>query len=130
MVVEGAETLRELEISESLFGNHLGTHDVESGEEPAPSARLLVGDALRGRFVAEVEVGVCRVDGFSGYGIDAVGSECIAECHVLAGQCIFFGDALHHVGGKGLCGSRKRRSEQESENDLLHAIFLSFVFLG
>ena len=76
--------------------------------------------------MAEVKVGVCGVDGLCGDGVDAVGSECVAECHILAGQCIVGGDALHHFGGEGLCSCRERRGEQESEKDLLHAIFWCF----
>ena len=45
LVVEEAVGLRELEVAEVELSDGASAHDVESGEEPAATAVLLVGDA-------------------------------------------------------------------------------------
>ena len=97
-----------------LLTNHVRAHHVESGEEPAATTGLLVGDSLRGSFVGEIGVvGLCHVRtcGESGY---TRGYECILQC--LAGWIIghALAEVAEHVGSDGatLCKAGEHSSRE------------------
>ena len=53
LVIEEAVALRELEVSKVIFLDCSSPEHIESGEQPAPSAFLLIGNALGYDAVAE-----------------------------------------------------------------------------
>ena len=51
----------ESELSELVVLNHAGTHHIESREEPATTAGLLIGDSIGGNAISEVAVNRCFI---------------------------------------------------------------------
>lgn len=97
LVEEERIGLRKLERAEIVAGDGLGTHHVQTGEEPAAAGRFLVGDAFGVHFDGEVRIHTFQVFLVESQFADVVVADGVADSLVSRGVLITLFNLLHHV---------------------------------
>ena len=124
LIEEEGIDLRKLAGGEVVLGNGLGTHDVETGEEPATTRGLLVGDTTGVDPHAEVGIHGLTILLVDGQGAQIRCTHSVAQGFVGRSGLIGRTNLLHHLRRDGsllrLKGRSRHAAEEEGKGLFLH----------
>ena len=98
LIPEERVVLRELELAHVVFRDGFRTEDIKSGEEPASSRGLLVGDSLAVDLIGEIGIVVVEALTIHRQLIDVVRADRITDRLIRRGTLVGFLDLFQHLG--------------------------------